>query len=55
MYCLELLQPFCDHEKEAKRIVEKVTQNSDLVELLNYHWNSLSLYYLVKKKYIPKI
>ena len=55
MYCLELLQPFGDHEKEAKRIVEKVTQNSDLVELLNYHWNSLSLDYLVKKKYIPRI
>ena len=35
MCCLELLQPFCDHDGEAKRIVEKLTQNSDIVELLN--------------------
>ena len=54
-YCLELLQPFCDHEEEAKRIVEKLTQNSDLVELPNYHLNALSWEYLVKKKYIPSI
>ena len=47
MCCLKLLQPLCDHKEEAKRIVEKLTQNSDLVELLNYHWHSLSLDYLV--------
>lgn len=50
-HCLELLQPYCGHEGKAKRIPEKPTQNSDIVELPNLHWNSLPSDYLGKNIY----